>query len=83
MASVAIVLNTTYKLANGEYAVALRVTHERKQKYYSLNTLVTDQSLPFKCIIEQWIPAGAEDGGLGKFRKTTLLHMSFPCLFTS
>ena len=31
MASVAIVLNTTYKLANGDYAVALRVNLKRQR----------------------------------------------------
>jgi integrase/recombinase XerD len=70
MASVAIVLNTTYKLANSEYAVAIRVTHERKQKYHALTKLVVDQTLPFKCSVEHWKPA--EDNGLGKFRKTFL-----------
>ena len=50
MATVAIVLNTTYKLANSEYAVALRVIHERKTKYYSISTLVTNQGLSFNVL---------------------------------
>jgi len=70
MASVAIVLNTTYKLSNGEYAVALRVTHERKQKYYAISTLIINSSLPFKCSTNDWIAASAEDNGLGRFRKS-------------
>ncbi|UEG53424.1 site-specific integrase [Mucilaginibacter daejeonensis] len=70
MASLAIVLNTTYKLSNGEYAVALRVTHERKQKYYAISTLVTDNAFTFKCSTKDWIAAGAEDNGLGKFRRS-------------
>ncbi|MFA6247609.1 MAG: site-specific integrase [Mucilaginibacter sp.] len=70
MATVAIVLNTTYKLGNSEYAVALRVTHERKQKYHAINKLVVDQSLSFKCTTQQWKAAQAEDNGLGRFRKT-------------
>ncbi len=70
MASLAIVLNTTYKLLNGQYAVALRVTHQRKQKYYAISTLVTDNFSTFKCSPKDWIAAGAEDNGLGKFRKS-------------
>lgn len=70
MASVAIVLNTTYKLSKGEYAVALRVTHERKQKYYAISTLIINSSLPFKCSTNDWIAASAEDNGLGRFRKS-------------
>ncbi|PWK75433.1 integrase-like protein [Mucilaginibacter oryzae] len=70
MATVAIVLNTTYKLNNGEYAVALRVSQGKKQKYFSISTLITDQSLPFKCKPEDWIIAKQEDNGLGKFRKS-------------
>ncbi|WP_345104515.1 hypothetical protein [Mucilaginibacter panaciglaebae] len=74
MATVAIVLNTTYRLLNNEYAVSLRVTHERKQKYYSINTLIVDQSISFKCSIEHWRPAEAEDNGLGKFRKSFIAY---------
>ncbi|MGN6641256.1 MAG: tyrosine-type recombinase/integrase [Mucilaginibacter sp.] len=70
MATVAIVLNTTYKLSNGEYAVALRVTYERRPKYYALSTLITNQSLSFQCNPTVWRPAQSEDNGLGRFRKT-------------
>jgi integrase/recombinase XerD len=70
MASLAIVLNTTYKLLNGEYAVALRVTHERRQKYYAISTLIINNSSTFKCLPKDWIAGGAEDNGLGKFRKS-------------
>ncbi|SEN25359.1 Phage integrase SAM-like domain-containing protein [Mucilaginibacter gossypiicola] len=74
MATVAIVLNTTYKLNNGEYAIALRVSQGKKQKYFSISTLITDQSLPFKCTAEDWIAAKPEDNGLGKFRKSFTLY---------
>ncbi len=70
MATTAIVLNTTYKLPNGEYSVALRVTHERKPKHYSISSLIVDNSLAFKCSTEHWKIANAEDNGLGKFRKS-------------
>jgi integrase len=70
MATVAIVLNTTYKLNNGEYAVALRVSQGKKQRYFSISTLITDQSLPFKCKPDDWIIAKQEDNGFGKFRKS-------------
>lgn len=70
MATLAIVLNTTYKVANGKYAVALRVTHERKPKYFAINTLLTNRNLSFQCTPEYWKPAEAEDNGFGRFRKT-------------
>jgi len=69
MAKTAIVLNTTYKLANNYYTVALRVTHERKPKYFSIETLVTNQTLKFRCTINEWKAAELEDNGLGKFKK--------------
>ncbi|WPU94315.1 Arm DNA-binding domain-containing protein [Mucilaginibacter sabulilitoris] len=53
MATIAIVLNTTKKLSNGEYAVALRVTHDRQSKYYSLSMLMTNQSLKWRCTNER------------------------------
>jgi len=74
MATVAIVLKTTKKLTNDEYAVAIRATHERQSRYFTLSTLVTNQSLPWRCKLEEWKPAEIEDNGLGKFRKT---HQSF------
>ena len=40
MATIAVVLNTTKKLTNNQYAIALRVTHERQSKYYAFSTLV-------------------------------------------
>jgi hypothetical protein len=70
MASVAIVLKTTKKLATDEYAVALRVTHERVSKYFVLNSLVSDPTLKFKARHEDWRPPQPEDDGLGKFLKT-------------
>lgn len=70
MAKIAIVLNTTYKLANNEYAVALRVTHDRRSRYFAISTLITNQSLTFKCTTDQWKAAQAEDNGLGRFRKS-------------
>jgi integrase/recombinase XerD len=70
MATLAIVLNTTYKITNGGYAVALRVTHERKPKYFAINTLIINGNLSFQCTPIFWKPAGAEDNGLGRFRKT-------------
>ncbi|WP_256014236.1 site-specific integrase [Desertivirga xinjiangensis] len=69
MASVAIVLKTKQKLSNNEFAVALRVTHERVSKYYTLSSLVSDLTLKFKASVEQWRPAQAEDNGLGRFLK--------------
>ncbi|GAB3915364.1 site-specific integrase [Mucilaginibacter boryungensis] len=72
MATVAVVLKTTKKLSNNEYAVAIRATHERQSRYYPLSTLVTNQSLPWRCTTADWKPAEAEDNGLGKFRKTFL-----------
>ncbi|HEY4324375.1 MAG TPA: site-specific integrase [Mucilaginibacter sp.] len=70
MATVAIVLKTTKKLLNDEYAVAIRVTHEREPRYITLNSLVTNQSLKFRSRREDWKPAEPEDNGLGKFKRT-------------
>jgi integrase/recombinase XerD len=70
MATVAIVLKTTKKLLNNEYAVAIRVTHEREPRYITISTLVTNQSLKFRCRPEDWKPAESEDNGLGKFRRS-------------
>jgi len=39
MATVAIVLNTTKKLTNEQYSIALRVTHKREKKYFAINSL--------------------------------------------
>src|SRR5687768_3074024 len=70
MATVAIVLNTTKKLSNGEFSVSLRVSQNKSKKYYSINTLLTDQSVKFQCSVADWIPATPEDHGLGKFKRT-------------
>jgi integrase/recombinase XerD len=70
MATVAIVLKTTKKLNNNEYSVAVRVTHDREPRYFPISTLVTNQSLKFRCTKEQWRPAEKEDNGLGRFRKS-------------
>ena len=70
MATVAVVLKTKQKLLNEEYAVALRVTHERLSRFIAISSLVTNQSLKLRCAIEDWKPAELEDNGLGKFRKT-------------
>ncbi|MDT3403612.1 site-specific integrase [Mucilaginibacter terrae] len=70
MATIAIVLKTTKKLLNGEYAVALRITHDRQSRYFVISTLLTDQTLKLRCKPEEWKPAEAEDNGLGRFRKT-------------
>lgn len=70
MAYIAIVLNTTYKLDNNEFSVALRITHERKSKYYSISSLITNKSLSFQGTKDQWRPAEKEDNGLGRFRKS-------------
>lgn len=70
MATVSVVLNTAKKLTNEEYSIAIRVTNSRERKYYSLATLVTNQSLKFRCALNHWKPAEAEDNGLGKFRKS-------------
>jgi integrase len=70
MATLATVLNTTKKLSNAEYAVAIRVTHERQSKYISISKLVLNQALNFRCIPEHWKSAATEDNGLGKFRKS-------------
>lgn len=70
MATIAIVLKTTQKLSNDEYPIALRVTHDRKSKYFALSQLVTNQSQQFRCKLNDWKPADAEDNGLGKFRKS-------------
>jgi len=60
MATVAVVLKTTKKLSNNEYAIAIRATHERQSRYYPFSTLVTNQSLPWRCRIEDWKPAEAK-----------------------
>jgi len=70
MASVAIVLKTTKKLNNNEYAVALRATHDRLSRYYTLSGLVNDPTLNFRCRLDQWRNADVEDNGLGRFLKT-------------
>ncbi len=70
MATVSIVLKTTHKLANEEFAVALRVTHERQSKYFVISQLITNQSLKFRCKADDWKSAEIEDNGLGKFRKS-------------
>lgn len=70
MATIAIVLKTTQKLKNNQYAIAIRVTHERQSRYYSISTLVTNQSLQWCCKKEDWKQAEKEDNGLGRFRKT-------------
>lgn len=70
MATIAIVLKTKQKLSNNEYAVALRVTHERQSRFFALSMLATNQSLQWRCKLEDWKPAEAEDNGLGKFRKS-------------
>lgn len=70
MATIAVVLNTTKKLSNNEYSVAIRVTHNRERKYHSISNLITNQTLRFRCTVDDWKPAEAEDNGLGKFRKS-------------
>ncbi|MGN6396566.1 MAG: tyrosine-type recombinase/integrase [Mucilaginibacter sp.] len=70
MATVAVVLNTTKRLSNNEFSVSLRITHQRDRKYYSISTLIVNQSLKFRCNIIDWLPPEAEDNGFGKFRKT-------------
>jgi integrase len=70
MATVAIVLNISKRLSNNEHPVALRVTHQYKRKYYSINSLLTDQSIKFRCKPIQWRQPQAEDNGLGKFLRT-------------
>ncbi len=61
MATIAIVLKTTQKLTNDEFPIALRVTHERKSKYFALSQLATNQSYRFRCKVNEWKPANAED----------------------
>jgi integrase/recombinase XerD len=56
MATIAIVLETTQKLSNGEYGVALRVTHDRQSKCLSISKLITNQSLKFRCTPEHLKP---------------------------
>jgi integrase len=70
MANVAIILNTTKKLSNNEHPVALRVTHDYKRKYYTINSLLTDQTIKFRCNAEHFKSPEVEDNGLGKFRKS-------------
>ncbi|MBD1385324.1 hypothetical protein IDJ75_08545 [Mucilaginibacter rigui] len=74
MATLAIVLKTKQRLSNNEFAVALRLTHDRLSKYYSISMLVTNQTLKFRCKAEDWKSAEIEDNGLGKFRKA---HLSY------
>jgi integrase/recombinase XerD len=74
MATVAIVLKTTKKLSNDEYAIALRVTHDRQSKCFPFSTLVVNQSFKWRCRKGEWKSALAEDNGLGKFRKTFNLY---------
>ncbi|MOA43005.1 hypothetical protein D3C78_1651140 [compost metagenome] len=66
MATLAIVLKTTKKLANGEYAVSLRITHERIRKYININNLTIDGALNFRCTIEHWREALPEDNAWNK-----------------
>ncbi|OOQ61342.1 site-specific integrase [Mucilaginibacter pedocola] len=70
MATVAIVLNTTKKLANNEYSVALRVTQNREKRYISISSLLVNQTLRFRCAKDHWLPGKEEDEGLGRFSKT-------------
>jgi len=70
MATVAIVLNTTKALTNNEHPIALRVTHNYKRKYYSISTLLNNQSLRFRCTPYNWRPPQPEDNGLGKLLRT-------------
>lgn len=70
MASIAVVLNTTKKLSNDQYAIALRVTHERHSKYFAFSTLVTNQSIKWRSNAEDWKPASDEDNGFGKLKKS-------------
>lgn len=70
MASLAVVLNTTKKLSNDEYAVALRITHNRQTKYYTISTLLTLNTHKLRCKAIDWRSAQPEDNGLGRFRKT-------------
>jgi integrase/recombinase XerD len=74
MATVSVVLNTTKKLSNSEFSIAIRVTNNREKKYFALSTLVTNQSLKFRCVSENWKPAEVEDNGLGRFRKSHLCY---------
>lgn len=70
MATVAVVLKTTQKLANNEYGIALRVTHERQSRYFAISKLISTNTINFRCRVEQWKNAELEDNGLGKFKKT-------------
>jgi len=70
MATLAIGLNTTYKLDNNEHSVALRITQDRKPKYFSIGSLISNNSLSFQCRKENWRSADKEDNGLGRFRKS-------------
>jgi integrase/recombinase XerD len=70
MATVAIVLNTSKKLSNNEHPIALRVTNQYIRKYFSIATLLNDQSLKFRCSTNDWRPPQAEDDGLGRLLKT-------------
>jgi integrase len=79
MATVAIVLKTKQKLSNNQYAVALRVTHNRISRYISINSLLIDQTNKFRCTVDEWKPAALEDDGLGKFLKSipNYKHLNF------
>jgi integrase len=70
MATIAIVLKTKQKLSNNEYAVSLRVTHNRQSRFFTISALVTNQSLKWRCTLADWKPAEAEDNGLGRFRRS-------------
>jgi integrase/recombinase XerD len=66
MATVAVVLKTKQKLSNDEYAVTLRVTHERQSRFYAFSMLVTNQTFKWRCAAKDWKQAEAEDNGLGR-----------------
>jgi integrase/recombinase XerD len=69
MATISIVLKTTHKLSNDEFAVALRITHERQSKYFGISSLIVNQSLKFRCRKDQWVPSSKEGNGCGRFRR--------------
>lgn len=70
MATLAIVLKTSKQLSNNEFSVALRITHNRVRKYFNLNSLIVDKSLPFRCQVKDWKPAELGDNGFGRFNTT-------------
>ena len=49
IASLAVVLNTAKKLANDEYSIALRATHNRPSQYFAFSTLLTNQLFKWRC----------------------------------